>query len=703
MSQSAIDTIASNDGFRGTDPAFIKNDRRARSPSRSSDGTKAPKRRPLMKVVPDYNRLGRSRPGTISIPPSVQSLPGSAVSTPKVSRLHSEATRSNRFGQVITDTPAGSECSVMVISSKNTSRNTSPVWCDADVTGNSLVVGFSYNDQSRTRNTCTNANYIQSKRSPSSRRRRISKSRSGSRSYSKSKRSPIRRRRTSHTRSRSHSLRKRKRKRRGGASPTYHRSTTVPSPRRARSRNRSRNVPRGPTSCRSMSSESVRHHGRRRRSRSRSNSSVRSRYRPSKRSDDPYEWSSVVHQNKVTSPTASTSRSGVICLNCGQYGHTSKECTNPHLDDLNRAANSRAGPVCFRCGKPGHFAKDCVSEFVNPPNLMPPDRNGRGCYNCGQHGHIAVYCPYPKSKKQETHEFRNNPNNIPISRNERRVQRIIPWDKRSDGQKDSIVVNCQPCRTWSSDRNRKKYNFLDRSENDSYSYRKRNKYSSPSGNKAQTKSEKSKILEQDRRNKVREDDGVIIIEDGAGKRSPKNIPMDLSYDICDRTRDKLDYTTRKDTSCSPNDNYKKGKKNGDSMVHRERDQGASNHENVIDDRIKDNTTKRRPPRVRERRSRTDRDRDGILADSTSSCSSSSSDDRYDRKTKTLSPHRSSLRSPHSSSSSAADPRRSGTRAVGSPQSSTGSVDSANRQKTKKLDPNRKKWELHVANLPEGTF
>lgn len=71
---------------------------------------------------------------------------------------------------------------------------------------------------------------------------------------------------------------------------------------------------------------------------------------------------------------------GMICFNCGEKGHISKQCTNPRVEIKDRVR-------CFNCGKVGHRSFDC-----------PEPTKNKACYNCGSEEHIARDCPHPVTK-----------------------------------------------------------------------------------------------------------------------------------------------------------------------------------------------------------------------------------------------------------------------------------------------------------------
>jgi hypothetical protein len=71
---------------------------------------------------------------------------------------------------------------------------------------------------------------------------------------------------------------------------------------------------------------------------------------------------------------------GMVCFNCGEKGHLSRQCPNPRKEMKDRVR-------CFNCGKVGHMSFDC-----------PEPRKNKACYNCGSEEHIARDCPNPLIK-----------------------------------------------------------------------------------------------------------------------------------------------------------------------------------------------------------------------------------------------------------------------------------------------------------------
>jgi hypothetical protein len=70
-----------------------------------------------------------------------------------------------------------------------------------------------------------------------------------------------------------------------------------------------------------------------------------------------------------------TNEAGMVCFNCGEKGHISRQCANPRVEMKDRVR-------CFNCGKVGHMSFDC-----------PDPRKNKACYNCGSEEHIARDCP----------------------------------------------------------------------------------------------------------------------------------------------------------------------------------------------------------------------------------------------------------------------------------------------------------------------
>ena len=88
------------------------------------------------------------------------------------------------------------------------------------------------------------------------------------------------------------------------------------------------------------------------------------------------------------------------CFNCGEEGHMSKDCTQPRKE--------RRPMKCFNCGKEGHSSRDCPQpKKERGPRVMK-------CFNCGEEGHSNKECPKPKVFKcfncgKEGHSSRNCP------------------------------------------------------------------------------------------------------------------------------------------------------------------------------------------------------------------------------------------------------------------------------------------------------
>jgi hypothetical protein len=70
-----------------------------------------------------------------------------------------------------------------------------------------------------------------------------------------------------------------------------------------------------------------------------------------------------------------TSDAGMVCFNCGEKGHISRQCPNPRVEMEDRVR-------CYNCGRVGHMSFDC-----------PEPRKNKACYNCGSEEHIARDCP----------------------------------------------------------------------------------------------------------------------------------------------------------------------------------------------------------------------------------------------------------------------------------------------------------------------
>jgi len=87
-----------------------------------------------------------------------------------------------------------------------------------------------------------------------------------------------------------------------------------------------------------------------------------------------------INSNFVNISSASFSLENMVCFNCGQKGHRSKDCTE--------------GTTCYRCGQKGHISKNCSNEDKGNSNI-----SNRRCFNCGQTGHLSKECNDKKCHK----------------------------------------------------------------------------------------------------------------------------------------------------------------------------------------------------------------------------------------------------------------------------------------------------------------
>ncbi|EPS64559.1 hypothetical protein M569_10222, partial [Genlisea aurea] len=70
------------------------------------------------------------------------------------------------------------------------------------------------------------------------------------------------------------------------------------------------------------------------------------------------------------------------CFNCGEYGHTARECT---LGSRGGGGGGGSGG-CYNCGEYGHMARDCTSGGSRGGG------SSGACYTCGEAGHLARDC-----------------------------------------------------------------------------------------------------------------------------------------------------------------------------------------------------------------------------------------------------------------------------------------------------------------------
>ncbi|KFA73390.1 hypothetical protein S40288_09028 [Stachybotrys chartarum IBT 40288] len=94
----------------------------------------------------------------------------------------------------------------------------------------------------------------------------------------------------------------------------------------------------------------------------------------------------------------------IPCSNCGTEGHRLRDCPEPRIDKFackncgksgHKASDCEEPPnmdlvECRKCNEKGHFAKDC------------PQGGGRACRNCGQEGHMAKDCDQPRNMDMVT-------------------------------------------------------------------------------------------------------------------------------------------------------------------------------------------------------------------------------------------------------------------------------------------------------------
>ena len=78
------------------------------------------------------------------------------------------------------------------------------------------------------------------------------------------------------------------------------------------------------------------------------------------------------------------------CFNCGEEGHTSRDCTKPKKQ---RGGNG----TCFKCGESGHMSKECPKS-----NDKSSSNKSNTCFNCGESGHMSKECTKPRKQRTKT-------------------------------------------------------------------------------------------------------------------------------------------------------------------------------------------------------------------------------------------------------------------------------------------------------------
>ena len=77
------------------------------------------------------------------------------------------------------------------------------------------------------------------------------------------------------------------------------------------------------------------------------------------------------------------------CFNCGEEGHSSRDCTKPKKQ---RGGNG----TCFKCGESGHMSRDCPNSNNDKAN-----KGSNTCFNCGESGHMSKECTKPRKQRNK--------------------------------------------------------------------------------------------------------------------------------------------------------------------------------------------------------------------------------------------------------------------------------------------------------------
>ena len=97
--------------------------------------------------------------------------------------------------------------------------------------------------------------------------------------------------------------------------------------------------------------------------------------------------------SKVTCPTLLATK----CMNCSEYGHTTKYCKNPRIKKTYEK-------FCIVCKKAGKSEEEYTSHFVRASKepdaeIVCPTLLNVCCEYCSEYGHTSSYCEVLKADK----------------------------------------------------------------------------------------------------------------------------------------------------------------------------------------------------------------------------------------------------------------------------------------------------------------